>query len=69
MAVQHHGDGILLVLSKFMRKQEGFLIMLDPNADPGIGGSGVSYQSLGDGFFWCFEKIRTRPISTDQQVN
>ncbi|MBA4146862.1 MAG: hypothetical protein H0X66_02020 [Verrucomicrobia bacterium] len=59
IAVEHHNEGLLLVYKKSERNQEGLLVMLDVNKDPGSGGSGVSYESLRDGLFWCREKIRT----------
>lgn len=58
LAVQLHMEGVLIVASRAGREQEGLFVMLNPKDDPGGGGSGVSYDSLGDGLFWCVEKIR-----------
>ena len=58
VALQHHGEGVLLVLARSGRSQEGLLVMIDPKADPGTGGSGVGYKPLGEGIFWCWEKMR-----------
>jgi hypothetical protein len=52
-------EGVLIVASRVGREQEGLLVMLNAKDDPGAGGSGASYDSLGDGLFWCVEKIRT----------
>ena len=59
LSVQRHMTGVLVVLSRADREQHGLLVMLDPKDDPGAGGSGVGYDNLGDGLFWCWEKIRT----------
>lgn len=59
LSVQRHMNGVLMVFSRAEREQEGMLVMLDASEDPGSGGSGVSYDSLGEGLFWCVEKIRT----------
>lgn len=69
LAVQLHMDGVLIVASRAGRDQEGLLVMLNPKEDPGPGGSGVDYDSLGDGLFWCVEKIRARYIPLDQRTN
>lgn len=62
MAVHPHGEGVFIVLSPAgrEREQEGLLVMLDPQNDPGGGGSGVRYESLGNGLYWCLEKVRVR---------
>ena len=67
--VQRHMGGVLIVATRVGRNQEGLLVMLDPKDDPGIGGSGVSYQSHGDGLFWCNEKIRQQYIPPEQRPN
>ena len=69
MSVQLHMTGVLVVLSRAERLQHGLLVMLDPKDDPGGGGSGVSYDSLGDGLFWCSEKIRTPFIPPSERTN
>ena len=61
LSVQRHMNGVLMVFSRAEREQQGMLVMLDASEDPGSGGSGVSYDSLGEGLFWCVEKIRTPP--------
>lgn len=59
LAVQRHMGGILLVARRDENKQEGTLFMLNPEDDPGAGGSGVGYASLRiRGVFWCVEKNR-----------
>lgn len=62
MAVHLHGEGVFIVLSPAgrEREQEGLLVMLDPQNDPGGGGSGVRYENLGNGLYWCWEKVRVR---------
>lgn len=63
MAVHLHGEGVFIVLSpagRGDREQEGLLVMLDLKNDPGGGGSGVRYESLGNGLHWCWEKVRVR---------
>ena len=61
--------GVLIVVSRGGREQEGLLVMPDPNGDPGGGGSGVSYSSLGDGMFWCTEKLRASYIPIVERTN
>jgi hypothetical protein len=58
LAVERHMGGIVIVLSRGGREQEGLLVMLDAKDDPGAGGSGAGYDALGDGLFWCWEKLR-----------
>jgi len=69
LAVQLHMSGVLIVSSRAGQEQEGLLVLLDPKDDPGAGGSGPSYESLGDGLFWCVEKIRTPYIPPAQGTN
>ena len=69
LAVQHHMSGVLIVLNQSRRQQAGLLVMLDSKDEPGPGGSGVDYDTLGDGLFWCSEKIRTPYIPPDQRTN
>ena len=59
LSVQRHMNGMLIVFSHAEREQQGMLVMLDATEDPGSGGSGVSYDNLCEGLFWCVEKIRT----------
>lgn len=51
LAVQLHMTGVLIVLSRAGREQEGLLVMLNPRDDPDAGGSGAGYEVLGDGLF------------------
>jgi len=69
LAVQRHMGGVLVVLSRGGREQEGLLVMPNPKDDPGGGGSGVSYSSLGDGMYWCIEKLRAPYIAPDERTN
>jgi hypothetical protein len=69
LAVELHMKGVLIVLTRSGRVQEGLLVMLDPKDDPGAGGSGAGYDSVGDGLYWCWEKIRTPYISQGQRTN
>jgi hypothetical protein len=69
LAVQRHMGGVLIVTTRVDRKQEGLLVMLDPDADPGSGGSGVTYDNVGHGLFWCVEKIRDENILSQQRTN
>ena len=69
MSVRLHMTGVLVVRSRADREQHGLLVMLDPKDDPGAGGSGVSYDSLGEGLFWCAEKIRAPYIPPSQRTN
>lgn len=69
MSVQLHMTGVLIVVSHADREKEGLLVMLDAKDDPGGGGSGVSYDSVGDGLFWCVEKIRTPYIPPSQRTS
>ena len=69
MSVQLHMTGVLVVLSRADREQHGLLVMLDPKDDPGAGGSGAGYDSLGEGLFWCWEKIRTPYIPPSLRTN
>ena len=69
LSVQLHMTGVLVVFSRADREQHGLLVMLDPKDHPGAGGSGVSYDSLGEGLFWCSEKIRTPYIPPSQRTN
>jgi hypothetical protein len=69
LAVERHMTGVLVVLNRADREQEGLLVMLDPKDDPGAGGSGASYDALGDGLFWCWEKIRDPYIPQSQGTN
>ncbi len=69
LAVQRHMGGVLIVLSRGGREQEGLLVMPDLKDDPGGGGSGASYSSLGEGMFWCIEKLRAPYIPTDEGTN
>jgi hypothetical protein len=62
-------NGVLIVLGKAFREQRGLLVMLDPNEDPGAGGSGVGYERLGEGLYWCNETIRTPFIPPAQRTN
>ncbi len=58
LSVQPHRGGVLLVVRESARMQHGLLIMLDAEGDPGAGGSGVGYEALGEGMFWCWQKKR-----------
>jgi hypothetical protein len=58
VAVQLHLSGVLIVLGQSGRVQQSLLVVSDPKDDPGDGGSGVSYERLGDGLYWCVEQIR-----------
>jgi hypothetical protein len=70
LAVQRHMEGVLIILSRVGREQEGLVVMLDPRNDPGSGGSGVSYERLRrDGVFWCVEKIREPYIPPEERTN
>jgi hypothetical protein len=69
LSVQAHVSGALIVISRVDREQHGLLVMLDPKGDPGAGGSGAGYDSLGDGLFWCWEKIRRPYIPPSQRTN
>jgi hypothetical protein len=69
LSVQRHMTGMLIVLSRVDREQQGLLVMPDPKDDPGSGGSGVSYDRLGDSLFWCSEKIRVPFIPPGQKTN
>ena len=69
LAVQRHMDGVLIVTTRVGRHQEGLLVMLDEKEDPGSGGSGVDYDSLEDGLFWCSEKIRDAYIPPEERTN
>lgn len=69
LAVERHMRGVLIVLSKGGREQRGLLVMLDPKEDPGAGGSGVGYDSLGDGLYWCWEKYRDEYIPPNERTN
>lgn len=70
LSVQKHMGGVLIVINRVGREQEGLLVMLDPNDDPGSGGSGVSYDRLrGDGVFWCVETVRNRYVPPAQRTN
>jgi hypothetical protein len=70
LAVERHMGGVLIVTSRSGRKQEGLLVMLDSEDDPGGGGSGVIYDKIrSDGVFWCIEKIRVEYIPPEQQTN
>jgi hypothetical protein len=68
-AVQLHMNGILIVLGKAAKEQRGLLVMLEPNEDPGAGGSGVDYESLGEGLYWCNETIRAAFVPPAQRTN
>jgi len=61
--------GFLIVTSRVGREQEGLLIMLDSDDNPGSGGSGVSYDKIRDGVFWCVEKIRDAHVPPAQGTN
>ena len=69
LAVQLHMNGVLIVLGKALKEQQGLLVMLNPNEDPGAGGSGVDYESLGEGLYWCRETIRAAFIPPAQRTN
>ena len=69
LAVERHMSGVLIVLSRGGRKQEGLLVMLHAKDDPGAGGSGAGYDGLGDGLFWCWEKLRDPYIPMEQRTN
>lgn len=70
LAVGRHMGGVLIVTSRSGREQEGLLVMLDSEDDPGTGGSGASYDRIrSDGVFWCIEKIRDEYIPLDQRTN
>lgn len=70
LAVERHMGGVLIVMSRSGRKQEGLLVMLDSEDDPGSGGSGVTYDRIrSDGVFWCIEKIRAEYIPPEQRTN
>src|ERR1043165_8342704 len=68
-AVQLHMNGILIVLGRAAKQQRGLLVMLEPNEDPGTGGSGVGYESLGEGLYWCNETIRAPFVPPTQRTN
>src|SRR5262245_8945598 len=70
LAVQRHMGGVLIVISRVGRQQEGLLVMLDSKDNPGSGGSGVSYDRIrSDGVFWCVEKIRDGYIPPERRTN
>lgn len=68
ISLEYHMGGIVIVLKRSGKDQEGLLVMLDPNEDPGGGGSGASYDRLGEGLFWCSEKVRT-PFRAPNRTN
>ena len=69
VAVQRHMGGVLIVISRVGREQEGLLVMLNREDDPGSGGSGASYDKIRDGLFWCVETIRDPYIPLEQRTN
>ena len=69
LAIQRHMGGVLIVTSRVGREQEGLLVMLDSKDNPGSGGSGVNYDRIRDGVFWCVEKVRDAYIPPEQRTN
>jgi hypothetical protein len=45
----------------------GLLILPDAKSEAGPGGSGVSYERVGDGLFWCTEKLRMMSKTAKQR--
>ncbi|HAV63828.1 MAG TPA: hypothetical protein DCY13_15865 [Verrucomicrobiales bacterium] len=69
VSVHLHMTGVLMVFSRTEREQHGLLFMLNSADDPGAGGSGVVYENLGDGLFWCTEKLRSAYLPPGQRRN
>jgi len=69
IGLEHHMNGIVIVLKRSGKEQEGLLVLFDPKGAPGAGGSGASYEALGEGLFWCFEKFRTPFIRSNLGTN